>query len=356
MAVTTSTSATIRGISYTKGQSFTCYYSAKGTTTSEGSGTSIALTKGSTYYFIYKATGDSNNVTNPYAVSTSSSTSGIQGWYTESVFPYATYTVSFNANGGSGAPSSQTKTYGTTLTLSSTKPTRSGYTFLGWSTSSTATSATYSAGGSYTANSGATLYAVWKLAYTAPSAPSSISITKNSNTSATVGWTNNAATYGGLTGTKIYRETDGSLSSTNLNSTTSSTQTSFTDTGITTNHRYRYKLEAYNDYGSTSAYTGYIYTAPAAPSAAYGMNNSGTVTLSASVSNINWGSTYTWQRSQDKSTWTTLSLTSASGTDTHSLSGDVYYRVRAVAPDGTTGSYYTFLCGNKVSLYFWIPG
>jgi len=73
-----------------------------------------------------------------------------------------TYTVSYNANGGSGAPSSQTKTYGVALTLSSVKPTRSGYTFLGWATSSTATSATYSAGGSYTANASATLYAVWQ--------------------------------------------------------------------------------------------------------------------------------------------------------------------------------------------------
>lgn len=75
-----------------------------------------------------------------------------------------TYTVRYNANGGTGAPSSQTKTYGVNLTLSSTIPTRSGYNFLGWSTSSTATSATYSAGGSYTANSGATLYAVWEKA------------------------------------------------------------------------------------------------------------------------------------------------------------------------------------------------
>lgn len=75
-----------------------------------------------------------------------------------------TYTVRYNANGGTGAPSSQTKTYGVNLTLSSTVPSRSGYNFLGWSTSSTATSATYSAGGSYTANAGATLYAVWEKA------------------------------------------------------------------------------------------------------------------------------------------------------------------------------------------------
>ncbi len=70
--------------------------------------------------------------------------------------------ITYDANGGNGAPSSQTKTYGKTLTLSSAKPTRSGYTFLGWSKSSTATSATYQAGGSFTANENTTLYAVWK--------------------------------------------------------------------------------------------------------------------------------------------------------------------------------------------------
>ena len=79
-----------------------------------------------------------------------------------------TYTIKYNANGGSGAPSNQTKTHNKTLILSSTKPTRTNYNFEGWSTSSTATSATYSAGGSYTDNKAATLYAVWTLAYTKP--------------------------------------------------------------------------------------------------------------------------------------------------------------------------------------------
>ena len=72
------------------------------------------------------------------------------------------YTITYHANGGSGAPASQTKTHGVNLTLSSTKPTRSGYTFLGWSTSSTATSATYSPGGTFTTNANTTLYAVWR--------------------------------------------------------------------------------------------------------------------------------------------------------------------------------------------------
>lgn len=75
---------------------------------------------------------------------------------------WTSYTIKYNANGGSGAPSSQTKWKDQTLKLSTTKPTRTGYSFQGWSTSSTATSATYAAGSNYTANSAATLYAVWK--------------------------------------------------------------------------------------------------------------------------------------------------------------------------------------------------
>ena len=76
------------------------------------------------------------------------------------------YTIKYNANGGSGAPSNTTATASTTrksITLSSTVPTRSGYTFLGWSTSSSATSASYQAGTAYSFSYGSTqLYAVWK--------------------------------------------------------------------------------------------------------------------------------------------------------------------------------------------------
>ena len=79
-----------------------------------------------------------------------------------------TFDVIFDANGGTGAPAKQTKTYDVTLTLSSTIPTRTNYNFLGWSASENATTASYQAGGSYVANSEITLYAVWKLAYTSP--------------------------------------------------------------------------------------------------------------------------------------------------------------------------------------------
>lgn len=79
-----------------------------------------------------------------------------------------TYTVKYNANGGSGAPSNQTKTHDTTLKLSSTVPTRTNYAFKGWATSSSASIAEYAAGANYTKNASVTLYAVWQLAYKNP--------------------------------------------------------------------------------------------------------------------------------------------------------------------------------------------
>ena len=97
------------------------------------------------------------------------STSGTIGDSDVSVrlsFSTETYTISYNANGGSGAPSNQVKTYGNDLTLSSTIPTRTGYIFAGWSTSSTATVATYPAGSVFKVDANTTLYAVWSMTYT----------------------------------------------------------------------------------------------------------------------------------------------------------------------------------------------
>jgi len=87
--------------------------------------------------------------------------SGSNAW-TLTIDPLASYTVTYNANNGTGAPSSQTKWYNESLTLSSTTPTRSGYRFLGWGTSADATTVSYAPGASYTSNEAITLYAVWE--------------------------------------------------------------------------------------------------------------------------------------------------------------------------------------------------
>ena len=84
--------------------------------------------------------------------------------------PKPSHTVSYNANGGRGAPGSQTKWWGEVLTLSSTRPTRANHTFLGWATSAGGAVA-YQPGGRYSADNNVTLYAKWKLNATAPTIP-----------------------------------------------------------------------------------------------------------------------------------------------------------------------------------------
>lgn len=79
-----------------------------------------------------------------------------------------TYTVSYNANGGTGAPANQTKTYNVTLKLSSIKPTRTNYDFVSWNEKADGTGASYGAGANYTANKAITLYAIWKQTYRPP--------------------------------------------------------------------------------------------------------------------------------------------------------------------------------------------
>lgn len=82
--------------------------------------------------------------------------------------PAITRTISFDANNGSGAPSAVKGKHGSTITLPTLKPTRTGYDFLGWATSSSATSANYQSGGSYVISSDTTLYAVWHASFVAP--------------------------------------------------------------------------------------------------------------------------------------------------------------------------------------------
>lgn len=167
-----------------------------GTGTNYSAATNYTFSANTTLYAKWSSSDSGGSITLPAAISrANSSTTG--------------YTVSYNANGGSGAPSSQTSgnrtiTYafnkwaagsasGTTYnagasytptanttmyatwtsttnansawTCSSTVPTRTGYTFLGWSTNSGATTPTYTAGTAYTITSNLTLYAVWQVNY-----------------------------------------------------------------------------------------------------------------------------------------------------------------------------------------------
>ena len=162
---TTGSSTTSSGQNRTYGTSFTTYTtSSVSEYVSNGWSLYGWATSSSTYsrnYGVGVSVSDYNSSTstvNLYAISS------------------RTISLSYNANGGTNAPSSSSSTqywnqvgnaYNlTTITISSSVPKRDGYSFLGWSTSSTATTATYKAGNSYsftysTANA-VTLYAVWQ--------------------------------------------------------------------------------------------------------------------------------------------------------------------------------------------------
>ena len=90
---------------------------------------------------------------------------GTVGWISLSyAIPISvpTLTITYDANGGTGAPTTQGKIPGVPVLLSTAVPKKAGYKFLGWSTSSTATKALYASGGSYTADQSIKLYAVWE--------------------------------------------------------------------------------------------------------------------------------------------------------------------------------------------------
>jgi len=78
-----------------------------------------------------------------------------------------TWTLTFDANGGSGAPGAMSASVAGTnyvWTLPSTVPTLSGYVFAGWARSESTTVAAYQAGGGYTSYvKDAVLYAVWEV-------------------------------------------------------------------------------------------------------------------------------------------------------------------------------------------------
>lgn len=82
--------------------------------------------------------------------------------YLYAVWEANTYTVTYDANGGTYAPQSQNKLHGEALTLSSAEPHRDGYLFVGWALNSSDIAAMYFAGDVFEENTSAVLYAVWE--------------------------------------------------------------------------------------------------------------------------------------------------------------------------------------------------
>jgi len=133
----------------------------------------------------YTAASGGSKVTSSTTVSITSTQTLYAQWSAK------TYTITYDANGGTGAPSAQTKTHGVDLVLSTTEPTRADakqdtftvmftdrdgylnipsrtcesynkYTFIGWDEEKNVMTASYAPGGKYTTNASATLYANWR--------------------------------------------------------------------------------------------------------------------------------------------------------------------------------------------------
>lgn len=250
---------------------------------------------------------------------------------TVSVAAKPSYKVSYNANGGSlgSVPSSQTKWYGEALTLSTAKPTRTGYTFLGWGTASNDASVDYAAGASYTANQAITLYAIWKVV--APSAPSGLKVTRNSDNKNTLSWTrgsNADVTYSSI---KVERRVDGGAWS--QIASVAGTATSYADTATSADHAYEYRIRASNSTGNSAYATcaTVLYNTPSAPTGVTAAR-SGETAVELTIANAARTATaLEIQRSTDGATWETVSTVDGSPVKSASDNpggGTFYYRAR----------------------------
>lgn len=71
------------------------------------------------------------------------------------------YPVTFDANGGGSAPAAQVKWYNENLTITRSKPSRDGFSFVKWNTAANGSGTDYAPSSTYSANAPLYLYAIW---------------------------------------------------------------------------------------------------------------------------------------------------------------------------------------------------
>ncbi len=235
--------------------------------------------------------------------------------------------VTFDSRGGSQVQSQDVPLNGKAQAPNA--PTRTGYTFAGWCSNATCTTAWNFATNTVTAN--ITLYAKWIAA--APQNPRAKSLSYNS---ARVAWDHSPAAPD-IDGYEVWRATS-ATGTYSLVSTVSGSTLAIINSGLATNTAYYYKIRAYDlasstkIFGSFSAVTAAVRPIPAAPVSC--------VADSASYSSIkiSWGAvsgasgyevyraiyyssgTYTWIATTTATSYTNTGLNTGSA---------YYYKVRA---------------------------
>lgn len=173
------------------------------------------------------------------------------------------------------------------------------------------------------------------ITYSAPNAPSNCSASRNSDTQATVTWSNGStSTTQPRTAVLVERQTDsGSWVQV---ASLSASATNYSDNGISADHRYAYRVRSQGN-GGTSGYStsGYIYTTPAAPSSVTAAKEStSSVTLSAEGLPA-WAEGYEIERTADGGgSWDSVGTADTfPWTDASAPAGTIRYRVRSYRGD-----------------------
>ncbi len=120
--------------------------------------TDVSLTAtGSTGSHFVNWTGSVTSTSNPVSVTMSTAKSVTAN------FAIDQHTVTFNANGGGGSMSPQTRNYNSAANLTANSFTRTGYAFAGWNTQAGGGGTSYTDQASYNFTADLTLYAQWTI-------------------------------------------------------------------------------------------------------------------------------------------------------------------------------------------------
>lgn len=130
------------------------------------------------YHFCYYYEVPANRTTKSKQRGTNAVTTYWRDYYGGSV---ATYTITYDTNGGTNTPAPQTKTEGIPTLITLTEPTRSGYSFVGWSLNPDASTFDYIPYEEFCINRDTTLYAVWERSI-GDGTPPDASVTLNGHT------------------------------------------------------------------------------------------------------------------------------------------------------------------------------
>ena len=171
--------------------------------------------------------------------------------------------------------------------------------------------------------------------YTTPSAPSECGASRSSDTQARVWWKLGARASSTYLNVLLERRTDegGWVQIATLGAAT----TNYTDNGVSENHRYDYRVRAYNGlYSGYSTQNGYVYTTPAAPKSVSLAKIGGTRVRISIEAASPWADSYLYQLSLNGGGW---SAEKSMGTsiEVDAGGGSVRARVRAKKGDMYSG-------------------